>query len=83
MKNVRLARHPKGLTTDAGKKRQYAPYTLSAECDCGEECEYDFSMDYLSYPTFGAPYEVELWCPVCDAVYMATVVLNLRMELVE
>ena len=83
MKNVQLTKHRKGLTTDKGKKRQYAPFTLTADCDCGEKCEYDFSMDYLSYPTFGEPCQVEVYCPECEVVFLPTVVLDLTMELVE
>lgn len=47
-----------------GKKRQYMPFRLKWTCPaCGREQVHDFSDHrYLSYPEFGKPREVALFC---------------------
>jgi len=51
-------------TRVAGAKRQNAPYQLRWACPvCGTEHEHDLDDGhYLSYPTFGEPYEHNLYC---------------------
>ncbi len=52
-----------GCTQD-GDKRQYMPVAVHWTCpECGEENTLNLWEDqYLSYPTFGKPYALGLYC---------------------
>jgi len=56
--------------TDAeieGKKRQRCPHVIEWECPkCGEDEETSLHNVYLSYPVWGEPYDVPLFCSECD-----------------
>lgn len=78
-------------TNFQGKKRQYMPYKLEWECpECGEENIHNFSEYlYLSYPKFGEPYEVGLYCDndECgedmEPIKTIEVIPDLKMEIKE
>lgn len=78
---MELVRVNKGRGLE-GKKRQYMPYELEWECpECREKNVHKFyKYDYLSYPTFGKPYEVELLCKNDCEVMTVEVVPDLKLE---
>lgn len=44
-------------------KRCYAPFKVEFTCPtCGGKVVHDFSTDYLSYPEFGEPEKVTVYC---------------------
>jgi hypothetical protein len=52
-----------------GEKRQRLPCVLEWECpECGEEKETDFTDRYLSYPTWGEPMEIGIFCFDCNEI---------------
>lgn len=52
-----------------GAKRQRIPAVITWLCpECGEERETDLSEKYLSYPKWGEPMKLRVFCMDCDEV---------------
>jgi hypothetical protein len=52
-----------GCFDTEGVKRQYMPYIIEWTCpDCGERNTWDLRDQYLSYPPFNKPYDLEFYC---------------------
>jgi hypothetical protein len=61
------------------------PYEIEWVCvECGDEQTHKFHKHrYLSYPTFGEPVDVFLYCDNCENEQTITVVPDLKLRLAD
>lgn len=78
-----------GEPFETNEKRFYVPgVTLKANCPkCGAECERDLGGNYLSYPEYNSPIEIDLFCnEECDpdggGFVAGKIMLKLSVEIV-
>jgi len=67
-----------------GDKRQYAPFEIRWRCpECGKACVQDCRSEYFSYPVFGEPEDLTLYCHECENEDVKIKVkLDLTLEIV-
>jgi len=66
---------------DIEMKRFYLPISIKRECSkCGNICEHDLSINYLSYPTINKNNELYFYCDNCDNEFTINSVLRISLD---
>lgn len=70
-------------TGDIDVKRFYLPGVVIKDiCKCGSEMVKDMKKDYFSYPAWGVPEDLHLYCRDCNTETKVKIKISCKLEVV-